>query len=311
MKKFIAGFIAGAMLFGVLGVFAAVGLRDVRIADTVSLWVHGRRVETDIIHAVRYDNPYGFGRNYVSARDLAEALGYFVDWCGDTNRILVTSAPSATEAQATHALVGTWAWDYDDTWRYIFNPDGTGVRWFAGEMEEFTWRVPRAGYLFIYPQNTGWYESWSYTIRMNGTRLTVDTRWGELVTHNYTRMSDQAVFLSTPQSPPAHGLSEFYPENSIVPRLGYLLGRPHIDMHVWESGVVHYVYTTNTARNSIDDAVVAAFITTVIVDEAGFEFTNITEGYAENSHMIYFQRYDTLLTIGIFVDETHVLFYPQ
>jgi len=89
MKKFIAGFIAGVMLLGAIGVVAAVGLRDVRIADTVSLWVHGRRVETDIIHAVRDDNPYGFGRNYVSARDLAESLGYEVDWCGETGRILV------------------------------------------------------------------------------------------------------------------------------------------------------------------------------------------------------------------------------
>jgi len=44
MKKFIIGFLAGAVLFGSLATIAATGLRDVSIADAVSLWVHGNQV---------------------------------------------------------------------------------------------------------------------------------------------------------------------------------------------------------------------------------------------------------------------------
>ena len=299
MKKFIIGFIAGAILFGALGAVAAVGLRDVRVADTVSLWVHGRRVETDIIHAVRYDNPYGFGRNYVSARDLAEALGYFVDWCGDTNRILVDRVPPVTAAQATHALVGTWAWDGNDAWRYTLNPDGTGTRGILGDIQAIDWRASEAGHLLIYIDNFMYFESWSYAIRVNGTRLTIDSRQVDDLTHSYTRLGGQAL----PQ-PPAHGLSAFYPENSAVPRFGYFLGRSHFERNVWNDGTLAYWYEIGADYMAWYPFMDALY-------EAGFELGTVNEGY--NSTDISFWLGDTLLMVFAYTNEGEFLvtFNPQ
>ena len=38
-----------------------------------------------------------------------------------------------------HPLVGTWSWDENPEWTFVFNPDGTGARGLPGQMVEFTW----------------------------------------------------------------------------------------------------------------------------------------------------------------------------
>jgi len=190
MKKFILGFITAAVLFGGLAAVATVGLRDVRVADDVSLYVHGQRVQTDIVHAVRDDHPYGWGRNYVSARDLAEALGYFVDWCEATGRILVDRVPPVTVTQAGHALVGTWEWEGDTNWQYNFNYNGTGVRGMPGNLEAFDWRIPSPGLLMIYTNDFAYYESWDYSIATNGWLVLYSNIW-DGVMYEYIRAGTQ------------------------------------------------------------------------------------------------------------------------
>lgn len=88
MKKVISGFIAGVLLTVSISVAASVGINDVRIANDTKLMVLGKQVKTDIVYGVK-DGDQG-GKNYVSARDLAEALGYKVDWDGETKSILVS-----------------------------------------------------------------------------------------------------------------------------------------------------------------------------------------------------------------------------
>ncbi|MCL2572123.1 MAG: M28 family peptidase [Defluviitaleaceae bacterium] len=38
-----------------------------------------------------------------------------------------------------HPIVGTWVWDDNTQWTFVFNPDGTGSRGLPGQMREFTW----------------------------------------------------------------------------------------------------------------------------------------------------------------------------
>jgi len=38
-----------------------------------------------------------------------------------------------------HPMVGTWTWDDNPEWSYVFNADGTGVRGLPGQMVEFYW----------------------------------------------------------------------------------------------------------------------------------------------------------------------------
>ena len=38
-------------------------------------------------------------------------------------------------------LFGTWGWDFNTHWRYVFNADGTGNRGIDAALEEFTWSL--------------------------------------------------------------------------------------------------------------------------------------------------------------------------
>ena len=88
MKKTISGFIAGVLLMASITVFAVGGINNVRIAEDTKLVVLGNQVKTDVVFGVLDGEENG--KNYVSARDLAEALGYKVDWNGKTKEILVS-----------------------------------------------------------------------------------------------------------------------------------------------------------------------------------------------------------------------------
>lgn len=88
MKKVISGFIAGVLLMASITVFAVGGINNVRIAQDTKLMVLGNQVKTDIVFGVLDGEKDG--KNYVSARDLAESLGYKVDWDAKTKSILVS-----------------------------------------------------------------------------------------------------------------------------------------------------------------------------------------------------------------------------
>ncbi|MCL2527764.1 MAG: S41 family peptidase [Defluviitaleaceae bacterium] len=74
---------------------------------------------------------------------------------------LIASEEAAPGPQERHPLVGMWAWDMDDSYIYMFRPDGTGVRGFHNNRENIRWNVS-GNNLFI---ETGHMtEHWTFTI---------------------------------------------------------------------------------------------------------------------------------------------------
>jgi len=60
---------------------------------------------------------------------------------------------------ADHPLVGTWAWNDDAEWTFVFNPDGTGQRGLPDDMVEFTWSADDFN-LFIQVEGSSIIENW-------------------------------------------------------------------------------------------------------------------------------------------------------
>ncbi|MCL2588921.1 MAG: DUF4352 domain-containing protein, partial [Oscillospiraceae bacterium] len=79
------------------------------------------------------------------------------------------AAPVSEESdqEMAEVLFGTWAWDVDGGYTYVFNADGTGTRGFAGDLETFEWHTA-GDHLMIGN------ESWTFTIE--GDTLTIDSR---------------------------------------------------------------------------------------------------------------------------------------
>jgi len=77
-------------------------------------------------------------------------------------------APEIDEIEVAEVLLGTWAWDWDDSYTYVFLPDGTGTRGVPGEIEEFLW--------FAYDDHLviNNIESWTFTI--DDSVLTIASR---------------------------------------------------------------------------------------------------------------------------------------
>ena len=71
-------------------------------------------------------------------------------------------------------FIGTWSWDADPGYTYVFHDDGIGFRGFAGALEEFDWVVEGDDHLLIMLLDTYALESWSFTI-VDGV-LTIDSR---------------------------------------------------------------------------------------------------------------------------------------
>ena len=86
-------------------------------------------------------------------------------------------------------LVGTWTWDMDSSFRYVFNADGTGTRGFTGAIESFTWSTRSGDELRINRNNAPAgeirNERWTYTI--SGDTLTIDSRQVSGMTFSYIR----------------------------------------------------------------------------------------------------------------------------
>ena len=101
---------------------------------------------------------------------------------------------------ANNPLIGTWRWDDDSDWRYIFRADGTGERgdpdheYWYGPIEHFVWwtvgddrlridlddpdgSIAAEGYLLE--------ESWNFSI--TGRTLRLESRQFEDELYYYTR----------------------------------------------------------------------------------------------------------------------------
>lgn len=92
MKKFISGLLAGIMIASTLVVMAASGIKEAYFNEVIKLVVDGKVIDTEIVTVT----PEGQanGKNYVSARDLAEALGATVTWDGAKKEIQISTVQS-------------------------------------------------------------------------------------------------------------------------------------------------------------------------------------------------------------------------
>ena len=138
------------------------------------------------------------GVDFVSIRDAAQAHGYTVEWDAENNSAVIIGEDGSrrmvrlsaaggafnangtifvradyiarmfAESVYTSPLIGTWAWDGDDSFVYIFNADGTGRRGFPFTMTDFTWstngsqlNINLAGSTFLFGVRN---EHWAFSI---------------------------------------------------------------------------------------------------------------------------------------------------
>ena len=80
--------------------------------------------------------------------------------------------PEPPAVQHDSALFGTWDWDLNDGYTYVFNADGTGSRGFPGEIDTFEWSTEGDDHLIIGSGLMA--ESWTFTVV--GDMLTIDSR---------------------------------------------------------------------------------------------------------------------------------------
>ena len=85
---------------------------------------------------------------------------------------------SCRDSGGDEALVGTWNWDVNSAYQYIFNEDGTGSRGFAVDRIPFNWSASD-GVLRIGT------ERWNYIIEDDV--LTIDSRQVAGLTLRYIR----------------------------------------------------------------------------------------------------------------------------
>jgi len=109
-----------------------------------------------------------------------------------------------------HALVGTWGWNLDSSYQYVFNPDGTGTRGGGvNPVEEISWSIPGDGRLTInregnVPRGEIRREQWDYSIV--GDVLTINSRQDRSVSYSYNRVgAGNAIVDNTEAPPPVNG----------------------------------------------------------------------------------------------------------
>jgi hypothetical protein len=84
------------------------------------------------------------------------------------NEIVLTGEP----LENPDVFVGTWAWDMDDSYTYVFYADGTASRGFTGATYYFWWATEGDDHLLI--EDDFATESWTFVIE-NGV-LTISSR---------------------------------------------------------------------------------------------------------------------------------------
>ena len=106
--------------------------------------------------------------------------------------IRISTVPMSPETElreidanlADHPLIGSWAWDVDDEFIYVFNNNGLGHRGFVPMIQQFEWQVENDNHLILSFEGTlGIAESWTYII-VNDV-LTVSSRQFPGMAFNY------------------------------------------------------------------------------------------------------------------------------
>jgi len=124
MRKFLSGLLICVLIATSLTAFAASKIKSAYFNDNVKLQVDGKIIDTEILTA--FQEGQVNGKNYVSARDLAEALGAKVSWKQETQTIDVISAnKTKTEEADTYKVIKVVD---GDTFKIMYNNVETSVR---------------------------------------------------------------------------------------------------------------------------------------------------------------------------------------
>jgi len=137
------------------------------------------------------------GRTMLPLRAVLESIGIDdMDWSRSTRTVIIRT-PDTPDAEP-NAIVGIWAWDALQTWVYVFNADGTGIR---GGNILFNWAI--AGNILTLcltpsENNCATSEEWYFTI--TGNQLELTSRDDEF-SYTYIRMPDDAILVTPTPSP--------------------------------------------------------------------------------------------------------------
>ncbi len=102
MKKFLSGFMAGALIFGTAGALAAT---YVATPASFPVLVNGKEFTSDPPAMVIED------RTYLPLRAMGDALGVPVEWNAELNRAEVGTAPASKPEGNTFKVGETWTVD--------------------------------------------------------------------------------------------------------------------------------------------------------------------------------------------------------
>jgi len=117
---------------------------------------------------------------------LEDILAFFI---GLDDPLPEHPRPEPPPGEQAEELVGTWAWDEDDSFIYIFYADGQGRRGFSPTLHRFTWSTTNDGLTIVMdgPAIPGFIaaEEWSYVI--DGNILTITNRQIPDIIFSYIR----------------------------------------------------------------------------------------------------------------------------
>jgi len=93
------------------------------------------------------------------------------------------------------ALFGTWIWESNVNYKYIFNEDATGQRGDA-DIQEFTWHTSED--LLVLEWGRGFIpDNWTYVINAEDYALTITRRGDAQETFTYFRIAHDPVLAGT------------------------------------------------------------------------------------------------------------------
>ena len=104
----------------------------------------------------------------------------------------LTLAGCTAVVEPNQTLVGTWFWDEDNDWQYVFNYDGTGIRGWYGTTSSFTWGASDTTLRIRsnYPGSWSGPRTQQWTYEITGDVLRLTSRQARNMTYEYIRAWD-------------------------------------------------------------------------------------------------------------------------
>jgi len=104
MKKFLCGVLIGIIVMISITALGANIIHNSYFNNEIKIEVDGKQVDTDIVTVELQGEQYG--KNYVAARDLAEAMGGNVKWDGNNKKIIVATGQPTTSHKVVRIVDG-------------------------------------------------------------------------------------------------------------------------------------------------------------------------------------------------------------